>query len=795
MACTDRDASPCRTPRVRRGTGCAKASKGLSDMGQSKAQTTTPDEISHGATSPALDMANLVQLEARLHVHRSDQRDWRYHAAGRALSRLREAGVDIDLSLPISTLRDRHARIVTALNPVPRDEISCLSSLFDLPPVDVEVAERIRSGNGTLADAVAAVAARRDLSDPTRIIGAVKSLAMVISQRDGTPIHAVPARLKHIDGYLSTLTHVDFGVAKSSFDSKKARIRTAIRLVDMSVGRRLPTSQLLPAWQTLISVIEATALARGDKKRGGLMGDRAKLSRLIAYCHERQIAPAAVTDVTIAAFRDALAADGTAGAFALVRDTVYAWERLQKDVDAFPRQTLQRLYSGRGKCLARGIFETLPLPFQSDWAAFEQRFGRESVTSQRATLAALVVGHDVGESEDDPFADEDDDSWADDEDLPELAGIPGPQACLSPAYLKQLKSLVLHAALVVQDSGQPLHELQDILAPRQAERLLRHKLQKQRRVDAKAPQKNNTLRNLATGLISIARLIGTPSAAIEELLALRDKVDPFLLKVTRRADGSLQRHYMDERMGPRHKQRLAAMAQDDALLAWFEMVPTLRRKLDRVIRDRRTPTPKECNDAVVMVLHAITRCCPLRRAGLARIPVYGPDAWLKMPTSAGGSARLTIPREFVKNRTEITVELTPAAVDAIKFYLDHVRPVIAERVGADLRNPHLFPAKGMGHRAAESLNSQFVARNRKLGGFSLNLHCQRHLAGKIILDRDHGQMETVRQLLGHKSLKTTERYYTEVNQIFAQRAYHGHLEAHYAELLARRARAAHRRSA
>jgi integrase len=129
----------------------------------------------------------------------------------------------------------------------------------------------------------------------------------------------------------------------------------------------------------------------------------------------------------------------------------------------------------------------------------------------------------------------------------------------------------------------------------------------------------------------------------------------------------------------------------------------------------------------------------------------------------------------------------------VEFYLKHVRPVIAERVGADPDNPYLFPARGKGHRAPESLNKQFVERNWKVGGFRLNLHCQRHLAAKIILDRDHEAWVTVRDLLGHKSTKTTERYYAEINEIFAQREYHAHLEQHYAELVARRNRTGLRR--
>jgi integrase len=75
------------------------------------------------------------------------------------------------------------------------------------------------------------------------------------------------------------------------------------------------------------------------------------------------------------------------------------------------------------------------------------------------------------------------------------------------------------------------------------------------------------------------------------------------------------------------------------------------------------------------------------------------------------------------------------------------------------------------------LNAPFVDRNLKIGGFHLNLHCCRHLAAKIILDQDPRAMPLVQHLLSHRNIKTTQRYYAEVNKIIAQRTYHQLLEA------------------
>jgi site-specific recombinase XerC len=51
-------------------------------------------------------------------------------------------------------------------------------------------------------------------------------------------------------------------------------------------------------------------------------------------------------------------------------------------------------------------------------------------------------------------------------------------------------------------------------------------------------------------------------------------------------------------------------------------------------------------------------------------------------------------------------------------------------------------------------------------GLDINPHLFRHLAAKIHLDQHPGEYETVRRVLGHRSIATTTSYYTglEVTQ-------------------------------
>jgi len=63
--------------------------------------------------------------------------------------------------------------------------------------------------------------------------------------------------------------------------------------------------------------------------------------------------------------------------------------------------------------------------------------------------------------------------------------------------------------------------------------------------------------------------------------------------------------------------------------------------------------------------------------------------------------------------------------------------------------------------------SDFIARE---AGVEMTLHQFRHLAAKLFLDQHPDGYETVRRLLGHKSLETTMRYYRELEAVLAASA-------------------------
>lgn len=69
------------------------------------------------------------------------------------------------------------------------------------------------------------------------------------------------------------------------------------------------------------------------------------------------------------------------------------------------------------------------------------------------------------------------------------------------------------------------------------------------------------------------------------------------------------------------------------------------------------------------------------------------------------------------------------------------------------------------------LRRHVASRAWKIGGFQIDLHVFRHLAAKVVLDADPSAIQLVSQVLGHASVKTTEAYYADINQVLAQRIY------------------------
>jgi integrase len=84
--------------------------------------------------------------------------------------------------------------------------------------------------------------------------------------------------------------------------------------------------------------------------------------------------------------------------------------------------------------------------------------------------------------------------------------------------------------------------------------------------------------------------------------------------------------------------------------------------------------------------------------------------------------------------------------------------------------PWLFPGEN-NNRRSSGFGVQIKDFLADEIGVKMTLHQFRHLACKLYLDRNPCDFETVRLLLGHKSVETTRRFYAEMEAVLAVRRY------------------------
>jgi Phage integrase family len=123
--------------------------------------------------------------------------------------------------------------------------------------------------------------------------------------------------------------------------------------------------------------------------------------------------------------------------------------------------------------------------------------------------------------------------------------------------------------------------------------------------------------------------------------------------------------------------------------------------------------------------------------------------------------------ESVKNNIDLSYQLSSDTIRLLDLYLARVRPKLLR----DPSNRWLFPGEGGGPKGSGLLSSQIAAFTEQHVGVRLTAHRLRPAAGFIHLRRSGNDTMTVQRLLGHKDLKTTEKYYISFSQDQATHAY------------------------
>lgn len=303
--------------------------------------------------------------------------------------------------------------------------------------------------------------------------------------------------------------------------------------------------------------------------------------------------------------------------------------------------------------------------------------------------------------------------------------------------------------------------------------------------------------SLIEALHSVGREAGIPEQLLSPIEKIKKNIDPLIVGWKRAKDGARQAVYADRQIGARHAAMLSQFNELGALRRWFEapglLWSTARRPLAQGSKIRLWHAALARSALIAQIGQ---RVAPLRRFNLVRLRYRGEDRHLHLPAGPG-HGWLIIPPIETKTMKQIKVRIDPETVEMIKVYIEKFLPVTQKAAKAGDDNPHLFPgadgaepeeggyAPGQGYLTKEKLNASFSRHMRKYCRLKMCLHVMRHICGKVILDQDPSAMGLVKELLGHKDIKTTQSYYAEVCSIVAQNRYLHLLEEGMRKALAR----------
>jgi site-specific recombinase XerD len=195
----------------------------------------------------------------------------------------------------------------------------------------------------------------------------------------------------------------------------------------------------------------------------------------------------------------------------------------------------------------------------------------------------------------------------------------------------------------------------------------------------------------------------------------------------------------------------------------------LTEKLIKLAK-KKDKTPRSALMIQKALVHEILINAPVRFGNLVKLHLQRHFKRIKN----GHSVRvfITIPEIEVKNGEYLEYELPAHAVSLLDNYLDTYRPILLKGEDAGW----LFPgAKEGQHKHEVSLRENLCKAVKKYTGLTVNPHLYRHIAAFFYLQANPGDYETVRRLLGHKSVDTTMTFYAEFDTLAARRLYTDHI--------------------
>jgi hypothetical protein len=325
--------------------------------------------------------------------------------------------------------------------------------------------------------------------------------------------------------------------------------------------------------------------------------------------------------------------------------------------------------------------------------------------------------------------------WLTGEDL--FADNPPPKPC-KPRTVEQRQTLIVLATSALLKSGWSIDQftsLEDIVSAEALKSVLRHYLDKTNQGPSAF------MHTLAKAIIHIARhYVRVDEDHVEALKDLRRRLGP-------------ERAGMTEK----NKNTLRQFDDDGNALNFLDLPAKMIDDAKR-LSERRAGVQVQIALAIAILQHA-----PLRMHNLIALRL---DQHVIRPGGHQGPVHLVVPENEAKGGQTIEYPLKGKTMEVFDLYLSQFRPFICSD-----ECPWLFSALNDKQKSQATLSQQIKERVYKYTGLTITPHQFRHLAAKLLLELNPGHYETVRQLLAHKSSKSTMTFYAGLQTPNAARHY------------------------
>jgi integrase len=333
---------------------------------------------------------------------------------------------------------------------------------------------------------------------------------------------------------------------------------------------------------------------------------------------------------------------------------------------------------------------------------------------------------------------------------------------LSPRSVR-LRGDQIHAAVtaLVESGVKPsaIRSLADLVTPDHIKRILR------RRLESVGGGENTFNVGLGYALLQIAH----------EWV----KVDAQIFAELKRLVGKMP----EPVIGLTDKNKRALRQFDDP--AVLRRLYSLPERLWIEARREKKPHFRTLAKAQAALAIAILCYMPLRLQNLAALAF---DIHLFMHEGARAISTLELPAHEVKNGREHAFDIPPALANMLIDYRDRFAPKVLGR-----RPKRVFLNADGTTKKQAAVAGLIMNYLRRRAGIVLTPHQFRHLSAKVILDADPGGFETAKQVLGHKSIKTTVGAYAGIDSRRAARRHQYLVEQALAsQMPARRSTRRHR---